>query len=116
MRFGAGIGLLVVSAALSLALVFGGADNALAGCGCNKPPPQPAAIIPNVASAGTEVTLHDRRFRKGAKWTVTFTSGQVTKNVAVKVIKRRDITDSSGKTRNNQLVVTVPDLPPGPTS
>lgn len=116
MRYRAGIGLVLLPAVIALALVFGRAGSADAGCGCNKPPPKPAALIPNVAAVGMPITLHDRRFRNNAKWTVTFTSGQVSKAVVAKVIRRRDITDSTGKTRNAQLVVTVPDLPPGPTS
>jgi hypothetical protein len=116
MRYRAGIGIGLLPGFALLVLIVGLARTAEAGCGCNKPPPKPAAIIPNVAAPGTAITLHDRRFRRGAKWTVTFTSGSTSQTVVTKVIKRRDITDSTGKTRNNQLVVTVPNLPPGPAS
>lgn len=36
-----------------------------AGCGCDKPPPQPAAVIPHVAFPGMSVTLSDKSFIAG---------------------------------------------------
>ena len=89
---------------------------AYAGCGCSKPPPKPAAVIPSVAAPGMPVTFYDRRFYKNQKWNVLFTSGTTSILTSARVVKKRDITDSTGKTSNPQLVVTVPNLPPGPTS
>jgi hypothetical protein len=93
-----------------------GPRNALAGCGCNKPPPKPAAVIPNVAFSGMSVTLYDKKFHAGQEWNVTFISGTTKKTVVGKVVRKRDITDTTGKTRTPQLIAVVPKLPPGPTS
>lgn len=89
---------------------------AAAGCGCNKPPPKPAAVIPSVAAPGMPVTFYDRRFRKNQVWNVLFSSGTTSIATSARVVKKRDITDPSGKTITPQLVVVVPNLPPGPTS
>ena len=89
--------------------------SALAGCGCDKPPPKPAAVIPNVAAPGMPIIFFDRKFRNKQKWSVLFTSGTTSVLTSARVVKKRDITDSTGKTIKPQLVVTVPALPPGPT-
>ncbi|HVN29630.1 MAG TPA: hypothetical protein VMT64_14125, partial [Candidatus Binataceae bacterium] len=89
---------------------------ALAGCGCNKPPPKPAAVIPNVAAPGMPITFFDRKFAKNQTWEVTFTSGSTTASTSAVVVRKRDITVSSGKKVEAQLIVAVPKLPPGPTS
>ena len=86
-----------------------------AGCGCNKPPPRPAAIIPNVAYPGLGVTLYNHAFKTGQTWTVRFTSGS-SAVVAAKVVNKRTITDPTGKTYSPQLVVIVPDIVPGPAA
>jgi len=91
-------------------------DLAFAGCGCNKPPPKPAAMIPSVAAPGMPVTFFDPRFRKNQAWNVLFTSGTTSITTAARVVRKRDITDSSGKLVKPQLVVAMPNLPPGPTS
>lgn len=100
---------------LSLLPVFLAAV-AEAGCGCNKPPPKPAAIIPSVASPGMNVTFFDPRFQPNQTWNAVFTSGGVPVATTGTVVSKRDITDPTGKTISNQLVVAVPGLPPGPTS
>ncbi len=89
-----------------------------AGCGCNKPPPLPATVIPAVAYPGMQITLYDPSLVARRKWSVTFSNsdGTQTATVTGKVVFKRDITDSTGKTRDNQLVVTVPKLGPGPAS
>ena len=89
---------------------------ASAGCGCNKPPPKPAAVIPNVAAPGMPITFYDRRFVKNQKWQVTFTSGTNSISTSAVVVKKRRITVQSGKKIDGQLIVTIPKVPPGPTS
>src|SRR5260221_10087865 len=51
---------------------------AAAGCGCDKPPPKPAAVIPSFAAPGMPITIFDRRFRKNQLWKVSFSSGDTT--------------------------------------
>jgi hypothetical protein len=53
------VGLILMSFALCLRAV------AYAGCGCDKPPPKPAAVIPAVAYRGLNVTLYDAAFQPG---------------------------------------------------
>lgn len=89
---------------------------ASAGCGCDKPPPKPAALIPSVAAPGMPITFFDRRFARNQKWEVLFTSGTTSITTTAVVVKKRDITVPSGKKVDGQLVVVVPNLPPGPTS
>ena len=101
---------------LLLATMFALPKLVWAGCGCDKPPPKPAAVIPNFAAPGMPITIFDRRFRKNQLWQVAFTSGTTTVTTAARVVKKRDVTDPSGKTIIPQLVVGVPKLPPGPTS
>ncbi len=43
-----------------LAMIAGSAGDAQAGCGCAKPPPPPAAVRPNVAYAGSPITIFSR--------------------------------------------------------
>ena len=101
---------------LLLFAAFARPNLAVAGCGCDKPPPKPAAVIPNVAAPEMPVTFYDRRFRKNQTWRVVFTSGTTSILMSARVVKKRDITDPSGKTVTPQLIVAVPKLPPGPTS
>jgi len=83
-----------------------------AGCGCNKPPPPAAVIRPAFASPGDSVTLFDATIRAGKAYTVRF--GNSTNGVAVSAIAvlKRDLADGQMKP---QVVVTVPQLPIGPT-
>jgi hypothetical protein len=99
---------------MGVALIMRG--TAHAGCGCDKPPPKPAALIPGVAYPGLGVTLYSQAFQTGQVWAVRFTSGSSSAVVAAKVVNKRNITDPTGKTYSPQLVVTVPDITPGPTS
>ncbi len=87
-----------------------------AGCGCNKPPPKPAALIPSFAASGMKITFFDPRFQPGQVWQAVFTGGGSSASTTAAVVRKRDITDPSGKTVDNQLVVVVPKLPPGPAS
>ena len=108
---------LLLEGALVLLLLATFAPNlALAGCGCNKPPPKPAAVIPNVAAPGMPVTFYDWRFVKNQTWQVSFTSGTTSISTTARVVRKRDITVPSGKKSSPQLSVVVPKLPPGPTS
>ncbi|HVN91009.1 MAG TPA: hypothetical protein VMT61_14440 [Candidatus Binataceae bacterium] len=86
-----------------------------AGCGCNKPPPLPATVIPSVAYPGMQITLYDPSLTSGQKWTVTFNNGSQSVPVNGKILYRRDITDSSGRTRDYQLTIAVPNIASGPT-
>ncbi len=99
---------------MSLSLVM--RATAYAGCGCDKPPPKPAAIIPSVAYRGLGVTLYNDAFKAGQIWTVQFTSGSSSAVVTAQVVNKRNITDPTGKTYGPQLGVTVPEITPGPTS
>jgi hypothetical protein len=89
---------------------------AKAGCGCDKPPPTPAAVIPGVAFPGMTVTLFDNKLVEGQTWDVVFQSGSTTATVSASVVSKRDITDSTGTKYTPQLVVNVPGIPIGPTS
>ena len=89
---------------------------AIAGCGCDKPPPLPAAVIPRVAFPGMPVTFFDPSFVVGQQWNITFNSGPASATVSAPVEMKRDITDRTGATQTPELRVTVPSLPPGPGS
>ena len=89
---------------------------AIAGCGCDKPPPLPAAVIPRVAFPGMSVTFFDPSFVVGQQWNITFNSGLASATVSAPVEMKRDITDRTGATQTPELRVTVPSLPPGPGS
>jgi hypothetical protein len=89
---------------------------ARAGCGCDKPPPKPAAVIPSVAFPEMSVTLFDASLQPGQPWRVTFQNGSTTATVQATVVKKRDISDPSGHTFTPQLVITVPNIPAGPTT
>jgi hypothetical protein len=97
------------------ALFFTYPTLAQAGCGCDKPPPAAAAVRPNVTYAGSDVTLFHSAFQPGQTYTVTFTSGVTgnSESVSEQAVSRRDI---AGGQYKSQLVVTVPELPLGPTS
>jgi hypothetical protein len=88
-----------------------------AGCGCDKPPPAPAAVIPNVAFTGMSVTLFHTSFQAGQTWTVEFHNGTAQITTAGIVATKRAITDPTGATYTPQLTIVVPsDIPAGPTS
>ena len=98
-----------------LLLCSGGVGEA--GCGCNKPPPAPAAVIPNVAFAGMRITLFHDSFQEGQRWKVVFYNGAKKKILPrVPVVLKRDLSDPSGLTVTPQLVLSLPDIPQGPTS
>src|SRR5262245_18572272 len=97
-------------AAISLlsGLLLGQPSRSQAGCGCDKPPPAPAAVIPNFAPGGTRVTLFYDGLQPGQQWTVTFQRGSVTTSDPGFVVSQRAITDPTGQTLQLQLLVTVP--------
>jgi hypothetical protein len=87
-----------------------------AGCGCDKPPPAPAAVIPPVAFPGMSVTLLHDSFQVGQTWTVVFRSGAAAVSVPSAVVAKRALADpQSPPTLHPQLIVPVPVLPLGPT-
>ena len=89
---------------------------AQAACGCDKPPPEPAMVIPHVAYAGMTLTLFDNSFQDGQEWDVAFENEGAIANVPATVTLKRDLTDPTGTTWTPQLVVVVPEIDMGPTS
>lgn len=83
-----------------------------AGCGCDKAPPLPAPLRPNVAYPGAPVTFFGA-FSVGASYTVTFTSSMTgeSRSVSGTAERRRDLADRVVKT---QIEVPMPALPLGP--
>ncbi|MGE0682154.1 MAG: hypothetical protein AB7P69_14805 [Candidatus Binatia bacterium] len=93
-------------------VLLGGSRTAQAGCGCDKPPPAPAAVRPNATYAGMPVTLFHSGLQAGQNYEVTFTAlnGQNT-TASTQAVSRRDLADGVYKP---QLVLTTPVLPLGP--
>jgi hypothetical protein len=101
----------IALASLSSVLV---ASEARAGCGCDKPPPLPAQVRPQVTYPGTRVVLFSPAFRAGESYQVTFRSmAGATATVGGTVVTRRDLADGA---RKAQLPVVLPALPLGPAS
>jgi hypothetical protein len=96
---------------VSLALL-GGSRSAHAGCGCDKPPPAPAAVRPNATYSGMPVTLFHSSLQTGQNYDVTFTAmnGQ-NATASTQAVSRRDLADGVYKP---QLVLNTPVLPLGP--
>lgn len=91
-------------------------DWARAGCGCDKPAPAPATIIPSAAFSGMKVTLFDSQLQDGETWSVTFQNGAQIASTTATVVTKRALTDPTGQTLQPQLVVaTPPGFPVGPT-
>lgn len=86
-----------------------------AGCGCDKPAPAPATVIPQAAFPGMAVTLFHKSFQAGQDWKVTFQNGLTRTWVTAKVVSKRALTDPTGATYLPQLIVTVPKINMGPT-
>ncbi len=99
---------LALTSLLSCLLLLGQPLRSQAGCGCDKPPPAPAAVIPNFASGGMLVTFFYDGFQEGQQWVVSFQNGSTTTSARAFVEVRRDITDPTGQTYKPQLRVTVP--------
>lgn len=89
-----------------------------AGCGCDKPPPPSAPVIPHVAFGRMKITLFHETFQEGQQWSVVFRNGTTQSPPRhAKVVLRRDIADTTGQTVTPRLIVTVPPSAlPGPTS
>jgi len=85
-----------------------------AGCGCEKPPPAPAAVRPAFAYSGAPVSLISPSFRAGQLYTVTFRSGTTgaMARAQAPAVTKRDLADGISK---QHLVVPLPPLPLGPT-
>src|SRR5262245_12016080 len=101
-------------------LLLGQPAQLRAGCGCDKPPPEPAAVIPSAAFAGMFVTFFHPGFQGGQRWTVVFRNGGASAQVIAEVVLKRDLTDppdpQSPPTYQPQLAVPVPNLTMGPTA
>ncbi len=117
--------------AVALAIVLHQSP-AVAGCGCEKAPPDAASIRPNATWAGQEVTLIHPWLSGNTVYTVEFTAGAIDEPdsdeleidapeivpvepviVTAVPVYRRDLADGVSK---RQLVVELPDLPLGPTA
>src|SRR6266851_6459761 len=94
-----------ISVPLMVAIYVATPKLAIAGCGCNKPPPLPAAVIPGVAFLGMPVTFFDPSFVAGQLWKITFNSGKVSAAVSAEIKLKRDITDTTGTRQTAQLGV-----------
>jgi hypothetical protein len=101
--------------AITAMAFFGRLPAADAGCGCDKPPPVPAAVRPAATYAGAAVTLFHPALVVGQRYRVRFTSSAASGSQTVEAvaINRRDLADGQYKP---QLVVAVPALPPGPAA
>jgi len=99
-----------------ISLLINHPTSAQAGCGCDKPPPAPASVIPNAAFPGMQVTFFEKRLQVGQTWSLKFQHGSKTVGIAMgTVLSRRNLTDPSGATYTPQLVATLPEMPIGPT-
>ena len=94
------------------ALVALRSDPAVAGCGCNKPPPPAAIVRPTFASPGDTVTFFPPENRYGRYDVRFFNGGDFVAFRDVKAVYKRDLADGVYKW---QVVVKAPNLPPGPT-
>src|SRR5260370_21026069 len=103
-----------ISVALMVAIYIAMPKLANAGCGCDKPPPLPAAVIPGVAFMDMPVTFFDPGFVAGQQWSITFNSGKVSATVSAVVELKRDITDTTGTNQTPQLGGAVARLPTVP--
>ena len=96
-------------------LLIGPPITAHAGCGCDKPAPAPAMVIPQAAFPGMPVTLFHESFQAGQTWKVTFQNNATLVTVPATVVSKRTLTDPTGATYVPQLVVAVPKIDMGPT-
>jgi hypothetical protein len=78
-----------------------------AGCGCDKPPPQAAAVVPNFGSPGMPISLFDTRFQAGQLWTVRFLNGASSTSTTASVVLKRSLTANGAMIP--QLVAAVPE-------
>jgi hypothetical protein len=105
---------LLLRTSVLVSVLLLGAPSAQAGCGCDKPPPAPASVRPNVTYGDTSVTLFGFGITAGQLYDITFTAMDSTSVTvsSVQAISKRDLADAVYKA---QLVVTVPrSLPLGP--
>jgi hypothetical protein len=87
-----------------------------AGCGCDKPPPLAAVVVPNFGSPGMQITLFDGRFQAGQLWTVRFLNGPSSASTTATVVVKRSLTSRTAQS-TPQLVVTIPEgVTMGPTT
>jgi cytoskeletal protein CcmA (bactofilin family) len=106
------------------ALVLGMAQvpPAEAGCGCEKAPPDEASIRPNATFSGSDVRIFDDALQVGATYRVDFVSGttNAVAGVDTVAVAQFDLADADRKLEDRelvtQLVVTLPELPLGPTA
>ena len=107
--------------ALALTLTFA-AQPAIAGCGCDKAPPDAATVRPNATFSGTDVYIFDDDLQPGATYRVDFVSGttNAVSTVNAVAIAQIDLADADRKVEDRepvpQLVLTLPDMPLGPTA
>ncbi len=88
-----------------------------AGCGCDKPPPEPAPVIPHAAFSGMKISLFHAALVEGQSWTVRFhNNAGASASRKATVVLRRDIGDITRQTITPRLILSLPgNLPVGPT-
>ena len=96
-------------------LLIGPPITAYAGCGCDKPAPAPAMVIPQAAFPGMSVTLVHESFQAGQTWKVMFQNNTNLVTILATVVLKRTLIDPTGATYVPQLVVAVPKIDMGPT-
>jgi uncharacterized membrane protein YgcG len=105
---------LLTACAAATVIVLSVSVPARAGCGCQKPPPPLAQIRPAFASLGDELSIFVPNAVAGRIYTVVFKSRTgATRSVSATTTMRRDFADAAYKP---QLVVSAPDMMPGPTT
>lgn len=90
------------------------ATYALAGCGCEKPAPRPAAVRPDATWAGMPVSFFAAELVVGESYTATFKAlDGTTATVNGTAAMAKDLADAAEKPL---LSVALPQLPLGPAS
>lgn len=97
-----------LSLLLTAFMLLIGANQVQASCGCDKPPPAPAAAIPHVGFQNSVVHITDGQFTVGGVWNVTLTVAGSNFTSSVQVQSLKDITDSTGQTWTPILPVVIP--------
>lgn len=84
---------------------------ALASCGCDKPPPQPADIIPHFGWSGSKAKVYGDDLKEFQNWDVTIIAGGTEYTTTAPTVKGVDITDPSAARTEIWLNLTLPSLP-----
>lgn len=95
-------------AAFAFIALIGMTQPANASCGCDKPSPAPADIIPHVGFQNSVVHIYDSQLVAGGTWQVTLTVGGANFSSNVQVVTVKDITDVNGQTYTPVIPFTIP--------